>query len=55
MQNEKGELKALAMGDFKGYIVETKPVFRAAAGAMPGSAIAALAHTGTVLRRKAGR
>ncbi|MBL8206488.1 MAG: tetratricopeptide repeat protein [Blastocatellia bacterium] len=27
LQNEKGELKALAMGDFKGYIVETKPVF----------------------------
>ena len=27
LQNEKGDLKALAVGDFKGYIVETKPVF----------------------------
>ena len=27
LQKEKGELKALAMGDFKGYIVEAKPVF----------------------------
>ncbi len=27
LKDEKGELKALTMGDFKGYLVETKPVF----------------------------